>query len=455
MTRVCSASALIGLLLAGCATTRAPDLARLYGSARQARDQPPVILVHGILGSRLRAHPTGMEVWTGRLTKLLFSDYEDLALKIDPDSLEPVPEAMQPFAITDRAAGTDFYGRIIDVLESAGGYVRGQPGTAAGGERRYYLFLYDWRLDNVSNAARLDELITRIRDDYADPDLMVDIVAHSMGGLLTRYYLRYGPADVLNDNEFPVNLWGRDRVRRVILLGTPNLGSVSAVRGFLEGVPLAFGRIPTEVLATMPSVYQLFPHPLIKDWLITTRGEVLDRDLFEARVWRRFQWSIFDPRVQQRIRKRFDDPAAAEVYIQTLMRYFEKHIERARRFVWSLTVPLEDTPWRLIMFGGDCEMTPARIVVEEVDGESVIRLDPRRIRNPVPGVDYGALMLEPGDGTVTKASLLARNTLDPTVARHEYVFFPLDYAFFICESHDQLTGNITFQDNLLHALLSR
>jgi hypothetical protein len=30
----------------------------------------------------------------------------------------------------------------------------------------------------------------------------------------------------------------------------------------------------------------------------------------------------------------------------------------------------------------------------------------------------------------------------------------LDYPLFLCERHDQMTGNVTFQDNLLHALLS-
>jgi len=64
------------------------------------------------------------------------------------------------------------------------------------------------------------------------------------------------------------------------------------------------------------------------------------------------------------------------------------------------------------------------------------------------------LMLEPGDGVVTKASLLARDTLDPTIERHRYSFFPVRYSFFLCEAHNRLTSNINFQDNLLHALLS-
>ena len=109
---------------------------------------------------------------------------------------------------------------------------------------------------------------------------------------------------------------------------------------------------------------------------------------------------------------------------------------------------------RYIVFGGDCLPTPARSVIEQVDGDWELHLTPGEIVKPLPGVDYDQLMLEPGDGTVTKASLLARQTTDPTVARHKYSFFPLDYPVFLCEKHSQLTGNIDFQNNLLHALLS-
>ena len=57
------------------------------------------------------------------------------------------------------------------------------------------------------------------------------------------------------------------------------------------------------------------------------------------------------------------------------------------------------------MFGGDCVLTPARVVIEPQAGRSVTRLFPEDVRRKVIGVDYSRLMLEPGDGEVTKPSL--------------------------------------------------
>jgi pimeloyl-ACP methyl ester carboxylesterase len=450
-------------LLSACVHTPVPDLKRLYETGPLTRDttletgaiETPVILVHGVFGARLRDRDTGKEIWPGGITSLLFTSYDDIALPIDADTLQPAASNLEAHAITDRAAGRDFYGAIIRTLATAGGYVKGNPGDpVTDGRRRYYILVYDWRQDNVQTARRLDELISRIRTDYADPDLKVDIVAHSMGGLATRYYLRYGTTDVLDGNDFPMSDHSTTRVRKVILLGTPNLGSVSGLNEFLQGFKVGLRRIPTETSVTMPSAYQLFPHP-IRSALVSANGEVLDRDLFDVDIWRAFQWSIFDPQVRARIIERFPDPEQGEAYLAMLERYFEKHLERARRFVWSLTVPVEYSKVRHVVFGGDCELTPARILVEEVNGESMLRLHPGEITNRLPGMDYEKLMLEPGDGRVTKPSLFAREALDPTVPRHRYSYFPMDHSILLCESHDSLTGNISFQNNLLNILLTR
>jgi len=439
--------------LAGCAQFNKPDLERLYRYQEGNPDQPPIILIPGLFGSRL-GFENGKEVWPGSVFKLLFSDYDELELKIDRDTLEPEAPDLRVTSLTDTVVGQDYYGRLKDVLENAGGFVESVPGMPARrGERRYYVFAFDWRQDNLSAVRKLDSLIEAIRRDYEDPALEVDVIAHSMGGMITRYYIRYGTSDELDDNEFPVNNYGASRIRRAILLGTPNLGSISAVKAVIDGLKIGLGELSPQLIATWPSIYQLLPHP-ISQWLITVDGETVNRDLFDVDTWRRFQFSIFDPKVEKKIISQFKNSSEGREYLRLLQSYFAKHLERARRFVWSLTVKAPHPDVKLIVFGGDCRLTPARLVVEEVNGRSVLRYSPREIRHPNKSVNYDRLMMEPGDGRVTKASLLARQTYDPTVQRHEWSHIDIDYAFFLCSKHTKLTGNPSFQDNLLHAILS-
>src|SRR5262249_32056815 len=153
------------------------------------------------------------------------------------------------------------------------------------------------------------------------------------------------------------------------------------------------------VLATMPSTYELFPHPA-STWLVGIDGAPIDLDLFNSEVWQGYGWSIYDTAIAGRVRASLGD-----AYLATLQRFFDKRLERARRFIWALTRELEDSPERLIVFGGDCIATPARILIEPEGEFSVVRLFPGEIQHPRAGIDYERLMLEPGDGQVTKPSL--------------------------------------------------
>ncbi len=78
------------------------------------------------------------------------------------------------------------------------------------------------------------------------------------------------------------------------------------------------------------------------------------------------------------------------------------------------------------------------------------RLHPRNIKHRIDGVPYEELMIEPGDGSVTKASLLAMDSLAPNATRGA---FPIAWSVFVCERHVNLPANVTFQDKLLNIVL--
>ena len=443
---VVSCAAFLGSCASG-----GPAIEQLYPAHSASRERVPVILVPGLLGSRLARADNGQELWPGSTRKLLTSDYQDLALRIDPETLEPIDDGLVASGLFDSAIGHDFYRRIVQELREAGGYRLSSPGNKVVQQKaRLYLFTYDWRQDNVVTVSKLDELIEQIRRDYGDPNLRVDVIAHSMGGLIVRYFERYGTADVLNGNTFPVTGLGLAKLRRVVLLGTPNQGTVTSLHKFLNGYRVGISALPTEGVATMPSTYQLFPHPLV-DWVVNINGEPLDFNVFDVEFWRRYEWSIFDHRIQRRINDHSDIWPAPEVF----ERWFEKRLDRARRFVWSLMVPSGTVPLiEPLLLGADCVPTPRRLVFENIGGQSVARLRPEQIQQPAPGVDYETLMFAPGDGSVTKSSLLAREALSPTVAHRVQQSLETHRELFVCAEHDELTSNDELLDTLIEYLLA-
>lgn len=431
-----------------------PNLHRLYQLSADNPGQPPVVFVHGAFGSKLRDRQTGEEVWPGSWTNMLFGDHHDLALTFDKQTLQPVQGNLEPYALFEAYAGQDFYGEIIDTLTGPGSYELSSAGTnyGKGNTRRLYIFLYDWRRSISHNAARLSRFIEQIKDDLADDNLKVDLVAHSMGSLITRYYLRFGGKDIFEVNQSAKAPNGVSNVRKVVMLGPPNLGSIKGLQNQMKGWQLGLRHILPDLFVTWPGAYQLMPHP-DRDWMIDIHGRKFERSLYDPTTWEDLGWGIFDPSIRRRIRERFDTVERAETYLDDLEGYFRENLKRARKLHHALSRPFDHGDVRYIVFGGDCELTPARCLVEEVDGQPRLRLHPSEIRQPRDGVNYEQLMLEPGDGSVTKASAIARNTLDPSVAANLDVAVPLDYSVFLCEDHGHLAVNANFQDNLLNVLL--
>ena len=453
MTRLFRSLLLLStLFLVACASTpKAPDLARLYESDAEYPHQPPVVLIHGLMGSTLVEKDTGKQFWPGGLGNLAFSEYRELARM---KAAEARGGGLVPGDLFYGIARTDFYGALVDTLEQAGRFKRGTPGTpvTADDRRRYYVLLYDWRKENLVAVRQLHALIDQIRRDYNDPDLPVDILAHSNGGLIANYYLRYGPKDVLTSDEFIPWNEGAHRIRRMVLLGTPSLGAVTSLERLQQGFKIAWRTVPVEVLVTFATPFEALPHPDAQV-VYSTEGKPIPFDIYNADAWRVRRWSVFSPEVEARVLADAPDRETGELNMAELQAHFVRHLARARQFQRALNAPVRSDGVEVAVFGGDCTMTPARAVLDRDEKGERLVIRPDQVKARVPGVDYERLLLQPGDMLVPRDSQLGRGL--PTVAGQPSAFFPLAQSFFLCESHDQLTGNVYFQNNLLQFLLGR
>ena len=441
---------LLGFFLGGCAAKNSPDLSLLYSKRIAPGSRTPVIVIPGVLGSRLVDQETAKEVWPVGTWNLLFgSQFTDLSLPITTASNLDAVDQLRPSGLFYEAVGKDFYQNLIDALVGPGGY-NCVTVDRIGASTNCVLFSWDWRRDIVEAAAKLDQLIDRLRVLRDDPELNVDIVAHSAGGLVARYFVRYGARDILNDEQPIMSMAGAQKVRKAVLIGTPNFGSTSALQRAIMGAPIGLTSIKPEVLATMPILYELFPHP-DRTWMIDPAGNRLDIDLYDVSTWKEMAWSIFNQNVRARIENSFATSREAENYLAAYESFFKESLLRGKRFHRALSIPIETEHTQYIVFGSACRLTPSRCLLEQVEGMTKIRLLPDEVTNRIPGVDYDRLMLEPGDGSVTKASLLAGDGL--AVSPNAKGDFPIEYAVFICADHNELPANMTFRDNLLNILI--
>lgn len=441
-------------LAAGCAFAPGPPLEELYRQTATSPTQPPLIVIPGAFGSVLRDAATGREIWPGSNLDLLLGSYRRLAVAFDEESLEPLPGAVSADGVFTDRLGQDFYGAILHTLERVGGFRRCTPGQPPDRSRRnYYVLVYDWRLDNSISARRLHALIESIRADHADPTLRVDILAHSNGGLLGRYYARYGTADLEAASPARPSCEGAAAIRRLLIVGTPNLGTLQPVLALVRGEELPLRKIAPEIVATCCGAPQLMPHPAVP-WLADVRGRSVTRGVFEIDTWRELRWCIFDPDVRERTIATHGGGAAGRRYLEGLERYFARHLARARLFMTRLAEPAPEADVRPFVFGGDCAETPALLVAENIRGAIRARENPAAIEAPEPGVDYRALMFEPGDLVVTRSSLLGSVARGAALTGAAPAPLRITQSVFLCEEHRSLTANSSFQDNLLNTLLS-
>jgi pimeloyl-ACP methyl ester carboxylesterase len=436
------------IALSGCALAHRYDMVQIHATAASRAERNPVIFIHGFIGAKLRNDRTSESVWGRFANAITRSEVDDLALPIEAADFSANRDHLVPYALYESVAGVKFYGAMLDALRDTGGYRMGDIREPHAGDTGF-VYVYDWRRDNVEAAQGLSEAIHRVRTRLNAPQMRFDIVAHSMGGLIALYYLMYGGVDVVSDGlEHDVTWAGAPNLGRIALVGTPLEGTMASFRVLNTG----FSRsMSPETLFTMPSIYQLLPPPGAPV-LLDTEGRPLDVDLYDAQEWVRHRWSVFDGRGAED--ERAGTPAADRIR-ETRLRFLQRALDRARRFRAALSRGCAlETPVPVHAFGSDCVPTLNRAIVKETGAGLVTLFDDEATRDRSARRLEG-LLLAPGDGTVTAASLLgvpAELAASSGVDRAE-VRAHLASSFFFCETHGLLPSNAEFQDNLFHVLL--
>lgn len=414
---------LAGLVAGGAGVVLAKALAprpsidpRLLRGPGNDRDPATTVVVPGILGSELLRRD-GTQVWLNAGNAL---GHHDLALPLSlpigaaGDGLLP-GGLLGTDAVLPRVFGFTEYADLLDLLR--------------GVSLPHHVFTYDWRLDLAASARRLGEALDALAEGSGDRDARFNVIGHSMGGLVARYYLRHGGADP--DETRTVTWAGGRRIRSLVLVATPSGGSIPALEAILTGnrVGLSSTTLAASVIATMPSIYQVLP-PSGVVALLDHRREPLPLDLHDVATWERLGWGPFAPAAARNGEGRAHLAAA---------------LARARRFHLALSLPAETPcPVRVVALGGDCLPTLARALAAERPG--VPRFEPRTRAE-------SESMMEAGDGRVTRASVLAAHLPEADGSDVGSGLPEVRHVFFGAADHHGIYREPTFQSLLLRTLL--
>lgn len=213
-----------------------------------------IVLLPGILGSVLRRD--GRDLWSTSGRSIL------AALTSLGGTVASLKLASEAGADDDAGDGVTAPALLEDLHAIPGfwkidGYTRCRARIlerfeATPGEN-FFEFPYDWRRDNRHHARRLQrqsaEWLARWREQTRNPNAKLVLVAHSMGGLVSRYFLEA--------------LGGWRDARALVTFGTPHLGAAKVLQTVLDGYPAKVGPLSlpdlTAALRSFTSVWQLLP----------------------------------------------------------------------------------------------------------------------------------------------------------------------------------------------------
>lgn len=445
-----------------------PDFGGLYSRAAEFEGptRNPVVVIPGILGSTLRQHGTERVVWgtfSGSYANPSHSDGAQLVahpMRVGAPLHELVDDVYASGAL-DRVRLSIFglpieaaaYAQILGTLGVGGFRDEGlsDAGAVDYGDEHFtcFQFPYDWRRDLSETSADLDAFLREkaayVREQYRKrygidrKEIRFDVVAHSMGGLLLRYYLRFGAEALPADGSIPSVTWaGTDLVDKAVLVGTPSAGSVFVARELVHGKGITWlqPRYPAAMLGTMPALYQLLPRPRHGAYVRAQDPEARVESIMDPAVWEELEWGLADPDQDRVLARMLPDAASPEERRAIALDHLSKSLARASQFHAAMDQPAPPRPrGGLYLVAGDSIPTPSKVSID---------FEKRRLE---------LVEDQPGDGTVLRTSTV----LDERVGGdwEPQLRTPIDWdrVLYLFDDHLGLTRNPAFVDNVLYWLL--
>jgi pimeloyl-ACP methyl ester carboxylesterase len=219
----------------------------------------PIIIVPGTMGSRLVDPLTNETVWNPLGFPTSIKERGSFAAKLA--RLERVDQPLVADTTQPTAADVAHIRNFHTVIRQFYGETARTLHTAL--RKRLaareifpviYCAGYDFRVDNAISARTLAAVVDQAQAE-CDGEQVI-IIAHSMGGIVTRFFCK--------------NMGGESRVKRVFLLASPTHGAPDAYFALRNGLEFSkvrlfvFGDVlkatnSRKFARRMPSVYQLLP----------------------------------------------------------------------------------------------------------------------------------------------------------------------------------------------------
>lgn len=416
----------------------------------------PIIIIPGLTGSELKNRNTDERVWYNAKR----SKVDDIRLPIsaniaaNKDNLVP-GDIIRSVSFAKFIPETEIYEKLIGALEKSGGYreAKWETATKADATDTFFVFPYDWRRDNVENARLLIRRIEALKAKLGNPQLKFNVVAHSMGGLITRYAAMYGNADLRTGAPAPT--WaGAKHFDKIFLLGTPNEGSLLSFEALQKGVGYVGSGIKLPFVQdlsrfdvfTIPSVFQVLPF----EGSFNAYDDDLNPikiDIYDPNAWDEYDWAVWE---DDDFSKKFN---ATEQ--KNARSYFVAALNRAKQFQDALNANTRDTiPVSFYLIGGDCKETQNAVIlrrnekkdhwITQFNADSYTSSTGKKITSE----QLKTLIYTMGDSVVPKRSL----GLETLKTNGHTNVLPIASEMFQCEGHTRLVTSPEVQAKLFALL---